>query len=106
MELLFLKDEVKMTLRRRVRKIMKCNDWFAMILGLIGTLFAAVATNEYMIERPERSKNINSEDYVVMILRSVVTVTTLPLLVLRVRHHVYSLTMLKAREMIDYTETL
>jgi len=56
-----------------------------MVIGLSGTFFACIASEEYF--NPNRNKGFNEEDEVVTGLRCIVTLTTLILLVLVYRHY-------------------
>ena len=71
-----------------------------MLIGLSGTFFACVASEEYF--EPVRGKTeFNVEDTTVSVLRSLVTLSTLSLLFLIWRHHILYLRIQKVREVID-----
>jgi hypothetical protein len=75
-----------------------------LILGLTGTFFSVIASEEYY--QPKRGKDYNEADLMVNLLRGVVTGTTFVLQFFIARHYILDLRLLKAKEIIDPSETL
>eukprot|EP00347_Sterkiella_histriomuscorum_P002880 403366439 len=56
MEMLFLNDNMKSYLRQNIQQKLKKNDWMCMILGLVGTSFACIASEQYFWADPDSGK--------------------------------------------------
>ena len=106
MELILLPEKLKFSLRKKILKKIKINSVIAMLLALLGMLFAILASEEYYTQDLSEGKERNEESGLTTAFRSVVTFSTIVLLFFIYNHYRLLIQFLKWKEWIDGTKSI
>jgi hypothetical protein len=109
MELLLMRDTVKIALRQQLQAKLLFNDRLCVVCAMTGTILAIIAVSnhislrlsqseQYFWSDPNSGKDWNDSNTIITLLRIVVTLTTIATVALIVRHYRIIMQYLKARE--------